>query len=125
MNKVELLGRLTADPEVYGTGEKAVTKVTLAVDRDGETADFIRITAFGKTGEIIDQHCGKGDQIAVVGHIQTGSYEKDGARVYTQDVIVERMFFAGSKSQPKETPAAEAAPQRQKGESRKSTSYRR
>lgn len=102
MNLVALIGRLTKDPEVrYTTGanQTAVCNFTLAVDRIGEGADFITCVAFGKTAENIGKYMKKGRQLAVRGHIQTGSYEKDGQRRYTTDVIVERAEFVGSKTE--------------------------
>ncbi len=107
MNKVILCGRLTKDPEVrYSQGENAtaVARYTLAVDRqfkrDGEqSADFINCIAFGKRGEFAEKYLKKGTKIAVVGHIQTGSYtNKDGQKVYTTDVIVDEHEFVESKA---------------------------
>ena len=105
MNKVILIGRLTAEPEVTITQRKGdeltIAKYTLAVDRlqNGEkTADFIRCVAFGKLGELADTYLKKGMKIAVVGSIKTGSYTRvDGERVYTQDIIVESQEFVESK----------------------------
>lgn len=104
MNNVVLMGRLTADPEVRyantNDGTMAIARYTLAVDRIGEGADFIRCTAFRKNGEFAEKYLNKGMKIAVIGHIQTGSYDdKDGKRVYTTDVIVDRHEFCESKSQ--------------------------
>lgn len=99
MNRVIEVGRLTRDPELRTTtAGKSVCSFTLAVDRprnkDGvKEADFIRCKAFGKQGESIAYYKGKGDMIAVDGRLQTGSYEKDGIRHYTTDVIVERADF--------------------------------
>ena len=98
MNKVELCGRLTNDPEVrYSQGEKstAIARYTLAVDRrfkqEGQpTADFIPCVAFGKNGEFAEKYLHKGTKVIVIGRIQTGSYtNKDGQKVYTTDVMVE------------------------------------
>lgn len=107
MNKVILIGRLTADPEVrYSTGENAlaIANYTLAVDRrfkregDQQTADFIRCVAFGKSGEFAEKYFKKGIKIAVEGRIQTGSYtDKDGNKRYTTDVVVENQEFCESK----------------------------
>ena len=103
MNKVILMGRLTRDPEVrYSQGESslAIARYTLAVDRrftrnnqDGQTADFINCVAFGKAGEFAEKYLKKGTKMAVTGRIQTGSYERDGQRVYTTDVIADRVEF--------------------------------
>lgn len=111
MNRVELIGRLTRDPVVrYTSGEQmAVASFTLAVDRPGKDkngnkqADFPRVTAFGKTAETIEKYVKKGTAIAVEGRIQTGSYDdKNGNKVYTTDVIADRVEFlpANEKRQP-------------------------
>ena len=107
MNKVILIGRLTADPEVrYSQGENAsaVARYRLAVDRrfkrEGEqAADFISCVAFGKSVEFAEKYLRKGTKIAVVGRIQTGSYtNRDGQKVYTTDVVVEEHEFCESKA---------------------------
>ena len=104
MNKCVLMGRLTRDPEVRMSGDTAVARFSLAVDRrfkkDGEqTADFINCVAFGKTGEFIEKYGRKGIKFVVEGRIQTGSYtNKDGQKVYTTDVVVEQVEFAESKA---------------------------
>lgn len=100
MNKVILIGRMAKDPEERHSGEMTVTRFTVAVDRrtkDGQTADFPSCVAFGKTAEFIAKYFHKGMRIALDGHIQTGSYEKDGRKVYTTDVVVENAEFTESK----------------------------
>lgn len=103
MNRATLCGRLTRDPELRTTTSgSAVCSFTLAVDRprnkDGvKEADFIRCKCFGKQGESIAFYKRKGEMLAVDGRIQTGSYEKDGIRHYTTDVIVERADFIGKE----------------------------
>lgn len=107
MNKWVGMGRLTRDPEVrYTQGENsmAVARYTLAIDRrksrDGEqSADFISCVVFGKGAEHAEKYYHKGIKICVSGRIQTGSYtNKDGAEVYTTDVVVEEQEFAESKA---------------------------
>lgn len=104
MNKVEIIGRLTKDPETRYNGDMAVSRYTLAVDRrvkkDGErqTTDFIPCVAFSKNGEFAEKYFRKGMKVAIVGRIQTGSYtNKDNQRVYTTDVIVDESEFVESK----------------------------
>ena len=105
MNKVELVGRLTAEPELrYTESDKAYTRFTLAVNRkykkddESRDADFISIVAWNKQAEIICQYVKKGNRLGIVGKIQTGSYEKsDGTRGYTYDVIVEDLEFIETK----------------------------
>ena len=103
LNKVILCGRLTKDPDVrYTQGENStcVARYSLAVDRRGKEkeADFINCVAFGKAGEFAEKYLKKGTKILVSGRIQTGSYEKDGKKVYTTDVVVEEHYFCESKS---------------------------
>ena len=103
MNKTILIGRLTKDVETRYSGETAIARYTLAVDRkfkrEGEaTADFINCVAFGKNGEFAEKYLKKGTKIAVTGRIQTGSYtDKDGKKVYTTEVVAEEHEFAESK----------------------------
>lgn len=104
MNKVVLLGRPTKDPEVRYSQTKdgqqmAVARYTLAVDRKGKDADFISCVAFGKNGEFAEKYVKKGVKIAVSGRIQTGSYEKDGHKVYTTDVVVEEHDFCERRAE--------------------------
>lgn len=113
MNNVILIGRLARDPELSYTPstQTAACRLTLAVDRpkrNGDaqgadyvrTADFIRITVWGKQAETCDRYLSKGRQIAVMGRIQTGSYkDKDGKTVYTTDVVAERVEFLGGNQQ--------------------------
>lgn len=115
MNKVVLLGRPTKDPEVRYSQTKdgqqmAVARYTLAVDRRGKDAgtDFISCVAFGKQGEFVEKYIKKGMKIGVAGRIQTGSYEKDGKKVYTTDVVVEEHEFCEAKGEAKEEPAPPA-----------------
>ncbi len=107
MNKVEITGRLTKDTEIrYSQGNNtAIARNTIAVNRrgqateGGQTADFISILAFGKTAEFLEKYGNKGVKFEIVGRIQTGSYtNKDGAKVYTTEVVVEQIEFAESKS---------------------------
>lgn len=109
MNKVCLLGRLTRDPELRfaaGSGT-AVTRFSLAVRRnikDKNTgkyeSDFVNCVSFGKQAETIAQYFQKGSQIAVTGHIQTGSYNaQDGSKRYTTDIFIETFEFVGNNNQ--------------------------
>jgi len=103
VNKVILIGRLTRDTEVRYSGELAIARYTLAVDRrfkkEGEAeADFVNCVAFGKSGEFAEKYFSKGMKVAVTGRIQTGSYtNKEGQKVYTTDIVVEEQEFCESK----------------------------
>lgn len=109
MNKVILMGRLTADLEVRQTQNgTAVCRFTVAVNRrfadknTGERqADFISCTAWTKTAEFIGKYFTKGQMICVEGSLRTGSYQdKNHSDVthYTTDVFVDSAEFTGSKA---------------------------
>lgn len=102
MNIVTLIGRLTKDPEVkFGNNGKACARFTLAITRtlNKEEADFINCVAFGKTAELIGEYLKKGNKLGLVGRLQVGSYEKDGEKRLTTDVIVDYIEFLESKSE--------------------------
>lgn len=116
MNCVQMIGRLTKDPVCkYTPDQTAVTTFTLAIDRpprrDGQKqTDFPKITVFGKQAEIVEKYIHKGDRIAVEGRIQTGSYEKDGQRYYTTDVVAFKIHFLESKKSDDRTAESHAEP---------------
>jgi len=105
MNVVVLAGRLARDPELRtSAGGVPFCNFTVAVDRDyvkpGEErkADFIRCVAWRQNAEFVHRYFTKGKWIGVQGSIQTGSYQnKDGATVYTTDVMVDSVSFIGNK----------------------------
>ena len=107
MNRVCLIGRLTAKPELRTTSSNiSTTRFTLAVNRNfsnanGEReADFISIVAWRKQAENICQYLDKGSLVSVEGRIQTGSFDdKDGNKRYTTDVVADQVNFLESKSQ--------------------------
>ena len=111
MNNVQLIGRLTKDPEIrYTQSQTAVVSFTLAVDRrfkkDGEqTADFISCKAWNKTAEFVSKYFTKGKRMALTGRIETGSYEGKNGRVYTTEVIADNVEFVDSKEEPRPEPA--------------------
>ena len=96
MNNVVIIGRLTSDPELKQNEKYTQCKFTLAVNRLKEGADFISCIAWNKQAELINKYLHKGNQVAIEGRIQTGSYEKDGVKHYTTDVIVQSLNFIGS-----------------------------
>lgn len=108
MNKFFGIGRLTADPDVRytQTTNTCTTKFTLAINRrfvkEGEErqADFINIVAFGKTAEFISKYFKKGQQVAVVGRIQTRTWDDDqGQKHYVTEIVAEEVYFADSKKE--------------------------
>lgn len=107
MNRVELIGRSVRDTELRTTTTgTSIVRFSIAVDRRNKDdgADFISCTAFGKTAELIHQYVRKGNRVGISGHIQTGSYEKDGKKIYTTDVIADSIDFLENKTavEPKE-----------------------
>lgn len=108
MNNFYGIGRLTKDVTVnYTPSQMAVARFNIALDRgkdrNGESrgADFPSCVAFGKTAENLEKFSGKGLRIAINGHIQTGSYEKDGQKVYTTDIVADRIEFIDWKNSEK------------------------
>lgn len=106
MNKVILLGRLTRDPETRytQTTNTQVTSFTLAVNRrfvkQGEErqADFISCVSWNKTAEFVSKYFKKGQQVGVIGRIQTRNYDDEqGIKHYVTEVIAEEVYFAGDK----------------------------
>lgn len=97
MNNVTLMGRLTKDPEIRTAAGKKVARYTLAVNRGRDKADFIPCVAWERAADFAEKYLVKGSPVAVRGRLQTGSYEKNGQRVYTMDVVVESQEFAGPK----------------------------
>lgn len=99
MNKVILTnGRLVRDVELKGTIEFQIARFTVAVNRQfkKDEADFISCVAFGKKAETIEKFFKKGSPINIEGRLQTGSYEKDGVKHFTTDVIVGNFEFVAS-----------------------------
>lgn len=105
MNKVILMGRLTKAPETRftQTSNTQVASFTLAVNRrfsKEKEADFINIVAWNKTAEFVSKYFNKGQQVGVIGRIQTRNYEKeDGTKVYVTEVVAEEVYFADSKKE--------------------------
>ena len=104
MNKVFIIGNLTRDPELRSTNSGAkVCSFTVAVNRrkkqDGtQDTDFIQVQAWQTLAEICTKYLVKGRKVAVDGEIRTGSYEKDGHKVYTTNVLASNIEFLSSGS---------------------------
>lgn len=109
------MGRLATDPEKRQSANGiTVTSFVLAIDRRGQDAgaDFIRCKAFGKAADAIAQYVSKGRRFAVVGRIQTGSYEtQEGRRVNTFEVIVDTFEFCDSQQSSQGSQNNRPAPQ--------------
>jgi len=104
LNQVVIAGRLVSNPEIVTTeSNKKRTYITVAVPRsyknvDGTyDTDFIRCTLWNGIAESACEYCKKGDVVGIKGRIQTSNYEKDGDKVYTIDIIAEKVSFLSSK----------------------------
>lgn len=107
MNSINLIGRLTRDCDLkfaQGSGT-AVCKFTVAVDRDFKNkdgqkeADFLNCIIFNKAAESLSPYLTKGKSVGISGRVQTGNYtNKEGVKIYTFDVMVEKTKFLDSKS---------------------------
>ena len=107
LNRIIIMGRLTADPELRRTGAGiAVTSFTLAVDRDysgkdgGEKeTDFIDCVAWRNTGEFVAKHFTKGRMAIASGRLQIRSYtDKDGNKRRIAEVIADNVYFGEPKN---------------------------
>lgn len=103
MNSVNLIGRWVRDHETSTVGQQGTTLVknTVAVDHPfkKDSTSFLRVVMWGKTGELASQYTGKGSQVGIEGHLETGSYEdKDGKKVFTVDVVASRIKFLEPKN---------------------------
>lgn len=120
MNNCSFSGRITKDPELKATeGGTMYLKFCLAVKRfvkSGEhpQSDFIDCVAWNKTAEIINTYCKKGSMLGVTGRLQTGTYEKNGEKRKTCELVVNDVDLLDTRdkteSEPEATPAPETAP---------------
>ena len=118
MNKVILMGRLTRDPEMRQTPNGvSVCSFSIAVNRrfakEGQqTADFINCTAWRQQAEFICKYFSKGAMIALVGNLQSRSWEnQEGKKQYSTDVVVDEVYFTGSRSESHTESGGFSAPQ--------------
>lgn len=94
MNKVIVSGRICQDLELRATSTgNQIVNFILAIPRDKENTDFIKIVAFGKTAEMLHSYCKKGDKILVEGSINSSQYEKDGKKINDYSIMVNRIEF--------------------------------
>ena len=107
LNKVILMGRLVAAPEIHQTNSGVMlARFRIAVDRDfkdkngNRQADFISCTAWRGTAEFLQKYFFKGSLIALTGSLTVNQYEKDGQKRSSTDVTVDQVYFAGEKPKP-------------------------
>lgn len=124
LNKVQIIGRLGADPEVkYTQGNRAVCNLNVATkevfkDKAGqrqERTEWHRVTVWGEQAEHCSKYLSKGRSVYVEGRLQTRSYEKDGQKHYATDIVAERVQFLdgkphGDRQEKVPPPASQSAP---------------
>lgn len=110
MNSVQIIGRMTADPELRHTQSgTACTRFNIAVDRrakqgEEKQTDFINIVAWKQTAEFICKYFSKGQRIALTGSIRTGSYtDRDGNKRYSFEIWADNVEFCESKAEKSQT----------------------
>ena len=104
LNKIILIGRLTQDPELrYTTSGHAVTRMTIAVDRNykdkegKKKVDFIPIIVWNKLAEIVAEYMEKGKLISASGSLEIRSYQQEGSKRYIAEVIADDIKFLDKK----------------------------
>lgn len=121
MNTVNLIGRLTKDPDVRyaSASQMAIARFSIAVNRGKDKngndlgADYPNIVCYGKLAELVERFCTKGKLVAVEGRIRTGSYEKNGQKIFTTEVAADRVDFldkGSSGGAQKEEPSKDELP---------------
>ena len=124
MNKITLTGRLTEEPKVtYSAGTEPVARALfnfavpdMSMKKDGEgnyPTDFFRCTCWGRLAEIVEKHCRKGTKLLLSGRLKNNNYEKDGQKVYSNEIVIDSLEFLETRAakaqdaQSQETTAAE------------------
>lgn len=106
VNKVILIGNLGNDPDVRSTqsgsmiATLSIATTTSRKDRDGnwqEKTEWHRVKVFGKTAETAQRYLTKGSQVYIEGRLEYGSYDKDGVKHYTTDIICDDMQMLGGR----------------------------
>lgn len=105
LNNVVIMGRICNDLELRKTSsDVSKCRFTVAVDRrytkpgEEKQTDFIDVLAWRNTAEFVSKYFRKGEMIAIQGAIQTGSYEKDGIKRKTFEIVADNVSFCGSKN---------------------------
>jgi len=117
MNKAFIIGRLVRDPDFRLTPSGVqLCRFTIAVDRipkqENQSADFIRVVTWRRLAEICNQYLKKGKLVAVDGRLQIDSYEKDGEKRYSSEIIADgmQMLDRGSDAPQRESATTETTP---------------
>lgn len=116
MNSVNLIGRLTADPELHKAESGSVVKLRVALQRrrgkNGEDrgADFVDVTAFGDQAENCARYLSKGRSVGVVGRLHHSEWDSDDGRRQRLEVIADNVQFLGGAKRDDEQPQEQAEP---------------
>lgn len=97
LNQVNLMGRLTANPELRMIGDnKCVCNFTIACERyDREKVDFIHCVAWNRNAEFLCKWFSKGNMVILSGSLRTRTYDVDGEKRYATEISVRNIFFSG------------------------------
>lgn len=110
MNQIIFTGRPTEDPKVtYSAGSEpaahavfnfAVPDMSMRKDDQGNyPTDFFRCTCWNKLAEVVEKHCRKGTKLLIVGRLKNNNYEKDGQKVYSNEIVIDSLEFLEAKKQ--------------------------
>ena len=99
MNSINLIGRLTADPELKYTSKdkKAAVNFSVAYNASEEHVDFFNVVAYDKTAETICKYVKKGNQIGITGRLSTRTYEVESGKRTVTEIIANSITLIGSK----------------------------
>lgn len=108
MNHINLTGRLTEEPRItYSTGAEpvahaffnfAVPDMSMKKDNQGNyPTDFLRCSTWGKLAEVVEKHCTKGTKLLISGRLKNNNYEKDGQKIYSNEIVIDSLEFLETK----------------------------
>lgn len=108
MNQIILTGRLTAEPTVTYSGGKepvahavfnfAVPDMSMKRAENGNyPTDFFRCSAWNRLAEIIESYCSKGTKLMIIGRLKNNNYEKDGQKIYGNEILIDSLEFPETK----------------------------
>lgn len=93
MNKVMIMGNLTADPIFKTTETTKIAKLLVAVNRDKDNSDFFKAVAFSRTAEYLNNYAVKGSKVLIEGNLSSSKYvDKNGVNQYVVEIIVDRVW---------------------------------
>ena len=101
-------GNLVKDNELrVTTSGKSVVKNTLAIRRDKDNTDFMEFTCFGTTADLLNKYTTKGSKIGIQGEFKNNNYEKDGKKIYRNELLVRSIELLSTKAQKSNTETGE------------------